>query len=82
MSVFAYLDERRGVFVVEDRDYVTLQAFSLVLEAHGAIPDAAAISPMTRTFAAAMPLQTSARVVLGPAMPGQVSQTPPDLCHI
>ena len=67
VSVFADLDERRGVFVVENRDYATMQAFSLVLEAHGAIPDAAAISPMIRPFAAAMPLQTSAR---GRARPG------------
>lgn len=35
VSVFADLDERRGVFVVEGRDHETVQAFSLFLETHG-----------------------------------------------
>jgi len=37
-SVFADLDERRGVFVVEGRDHETVQAFSLFLEMHGGDP--------------------------------------------
>jgi transposase len=35
VSVFADLDERRAVFVVEGRDQATVQAFSLFLETHG-----------------------------------------------
>lgn len=35
VSVFADLDQRRGVFVVEGRDHETVQAFSLFLETHG-----------------------------------------------
>jgi transposase len=35
VSVFADLDERRGVFVVEGRDHETVQAFSCFLETHG-----------------------------------------------
>jgi transposase len=35
VSVFADLDQRRGVFVVEGRDHQTVQAFSLFLETHG-----------------------------------------------
>jgi transposase len=38
VSVFADLDERRGVFVVEGRDHETVQAFSLFLETHGGDP--------------------------------------------
>ena len=38
VSVFADLDERRGVFVVEGRDHETVQAFSLFLETHGGHP--------------------------------------------
>jgi transposase len=39
VSVFADLDQRRGVFVVEGRDYETVQAFSLFLETHGGEPE-------------------------------------------
>jgi transposase len=35
VTVFADLDERRGVFCVEGRDHETVQAFSLFLETHG-----------------------------------------------
>jgi transposase len=35
VSVFADLDERRGVFVVEGRDHETVSAFSLFLDLHG-----------------------------------------------
>jgi transposase len=38
VSVFADLDERRGVFVVEGRDHETVSAFSLFLEMHGGDP--------------------------------------------
>ncbi len=38
VTVFADLDERRGVFVVEGRDHETVQAFSLFLETHGGDP--------------------------------------------
>jgi len=38
VSVFADLDERRGVFVVEGRDHETVQAFSCFLEMHGGDP--------------------------------------------
>ena len=38
VSVFADLDERRGVFVVEGRDHETVSAFSLFLETHGGDP--------------------------------------------
>ncbi|MGC9221884.1 MAG: ISL3 family transposase [Solirubrobacteraceae bacterium] len=38
VSVFADLDERRGVFVVEGKDHQTVQAFSLFLETHGGDP--------------------------------------------
>jgi transposase len=38
VSVFADLDERRGVFCVEGRDHTTVQAFSLFLETHGGDP--------------------------------------------
>jgi transposase len=38
VSVFADLDERRGVFVVEGRDHETVQAFSCFLELHGGDP--------------------------------------------
>jgi transposase len=38
VSVFADLDERRGVFCVEGRDHETVQAFSLFLETHGGDP--------------------------------------------
>src|SRR5579875_654295 len=38
VSVFADLDERRGVFVVEGKDHETVQAFSLFLETHGGDP--------------------------------------------
>lgn len=39
VSVFADLDQRRGVFVVEGRDHETLRAFSLFLETHGGDPE-------------------------------------------
>ena len=39
VSVFADLDDRRGVFVVEGRDHETVQAFSLFLETHGGAPE-------------------------------------------
>jgi len=39
VSVFADLDQRRGVFVVEGRDHETVQAFSLFLETHGGDPE-------------------------------------------
>ncbi|MGZ6639804.1 MAG: ISL3 family transposase [Solirubrobacteraceae bacterium] len=39
VSVFADLDERRGVFCVEGRDHETVQAFSLFLETHGGDPE-------------------------------------------
>lgn len=35
VTVFADLDQRRGVFVVEGRDHQTVQAFSLFLDTHG-----------------------------------------------
>ncbi|MGH2915446.1 MAG: helix-turn-helix domain-containing protein, partial [Solirubrobacteraceae bacterium] len=38
VSVFADLDQRRGVFVVEDRDHETVQAFSCFLETHRGDP--------------------------------------------
>jgi transposase len=38
VSVFADLDERRGVFCVEGRDHETVQAFSLFLGTHGGDP--------------------------------------------
>ncbi|MDQ2896989.1 MAG: ISL3 family transposase [Actinomycetota bacterium] len=38
VSVFADLDERRGVFVVDGRDHETVQAFSLFPETHGGDP--------------------------------------------
>ncbi len=38
VSVFADLDERRGVFCVEGRDHETVQAFSHFLETHGGDP--------------------------------------------
>jgi len=38
LSVFADLDERRGVFVVDGRDHETVQAFSCFLEMHGGDP--------------------------------------------
>jgi transposase len=38
VSVFADLDERRGVFVVEGRDHETVAGFSLFLETHGGDP--------------------------------------------
>lgn len=38
VSVFADLDERRGVFCVEGRDHETVAAFSLFLETHGGDP--------------------------------------------
>jgi transposase len=38
VSVFADLDQRRGVFVVEGRDHETVQAFSCFLEMHGGDP--------------------------------------------
>ncbi len=38
VSVFADLDQRRGVFVVEGKDHQTVQAFSLFLEMHGGDP--------------------------------------------
>ena len=38
VTVFADLDERRGVFCVEGRDHETVQAFSLFLETHGGDP--------------------------------------------
>ena len=38
VSVFADLDQRRSVFVVEGRDHETVQAFSLFLETHGGDP--------------------------------------------
>ena len=38
VSVFADLDERRGVFCVEGRDHETVQAFSLFLQTHGGDP--------------------------------------------
>ena len=38
VTVFADLDERRGVFVVEGRDHETVRAFSLFLETHGGDP--------------------------------------------
>jgi transposase len=39
VSVFADLDERRAVFVVEGRDHETVQAFSCFLEMHGGAPE-------------------------------------------
>jgi transposase len=39
VTVFADLDERRGVFCVEGRDHATVQAFSLFLETHGGDPE-------------------------------------------
>lgn len=39
VSVFADLDERRAVFVVEGKDHQTVQAFSLFLETHGGDPE-------------------------------------------
>ena len=39
VSVFADLDERRAVFVVEGRDHETVQAFSCFLEMHGGDPE-------------------------------------------
>lgn len=39
VSVFADLDERRGVFVVEGRDHETVSAFSLFLSTHGGDPE-------------------------------------------
>ena len=39
VSVFADLDERRGVFCVEGRDHETVRAFSLFLETHGGDPE-------------------------------------------
>jgi transposase len=38
VSVFADLEQRRGVFCVEGRDHETVQAFSLFLETHGGDP--------------------------------------------
>jgi len=38
VSVFADLDQRRGVFCVDGRDHETVQAFSLFLETHGGDP--------------------------------------------
>ena len=38
VSVFADLDQRRGVFCVEGRDHETVQAFSCFLETHGGDP--------------------------------------------
>ena len=38
VTVFADLDDRRGVFVVEGRDHETVQAFSCFLETHGGDP--------------------------------------------
>jgi transposase len=38
VSVFADLDQRRGVFCVEGRDHETVQAFSLFLETHRGDP--------------------------------------------
>ena len=35
VTVFADLDQRRGVFVVEGKDHETVQAFSLFLQTHG-----------------------------------------------
>ena len=35
VTVFADLDERRGVFCVEGKDHETVQAFSLFVETHG-----------------------------------------------
>jgi transposase len=39
VSVFADLDQHRGVFCVEGRDHETVQAFSLFLETHGGDPE-------------------------------------------
>jgi transposase len=39
VSVFADLDQRRAVFVVDGRDHKTVQAFSLFLELHGGDPE-------------------------------------------
>jgi transposase len=39
VTVFADLDERRGVFCVEGKDHETVQAFSLFLETHGGDPE-------------------------------------------
>ena len=39
VSVFADLDQRRGVFCVEGRDHETVQAFSLFLETHNGDPE-------------------------------------------
>jgi transposase len=38
VSVFADLDQHRGVFCVEGKDHETVQAFSLFLETHGGDP--------------------------------------------
>ncbi len=38
VSVFAGLDERRAVFVIDGRDHETVQAFSLFLQTHGGDP--------------------------------------------
>ncbi len=39
VAVFADLDERRAVFVVEGRDHETVQGFSCFLETHGGDPE-------------------------------------------
>ncbi len=39
VTVFADLDQRRGVFVVEGRDHETVSAFSLFLDTHGGSSD-------------------------------------------
>ena len=39
VSVFADLQQRRAVFVVEGKDHETVQAFSLFLETHGGDPE-------------------------------------------
>ncbi len=39
VSVFADLDQRRAVFVVEGRDHETVQGFSCFLETHGGDPE-------------------------------------------
>lgn len=39
VTVFADLDQRRGVFVVEGKDHETVQAFSCFLETHGGDPE-------------------------------------------
>ncbi len=51
VTVFADLDERRGVFVVDGKDAETVQAFSLFLDTHGG--DAAQVSEVCQDMSQA-----------------------------